>query len=254
MTRVVILSAGQGTRLLPYTKDLPKCMVEISGKTLLEHQIKIIKSCGINSISLIGGYKLEKLKKFKLPIYENRKYSNTNMLYSLFCARELLENEDDLIISYGDIVYSKEILQEIVSAKDPINVVVDKNWQKYWESRFENILEDAETLILNKQKEILEIGAIATNLSQIQGQYIGLIKLNNSGKKIFLKLFDKLSNGNVNGKDCNNAYMTDFLQELIKRGKCVKAILTSAKWIEIDGVNDLKSTVTLSRLREILSV
>ena len=48
--------------------------------------------------------------------------------------------------------------------------------------------------------------------------------------------------------------MTDFLQELIKRGKCVKAILTSAKWIEIDGVNDLQSTVTLSRLREILSV
>ena len=48
--------------------------------------------------------------------------------------------------------------------------------------------------------------------------------------------------------------MTDFLQELIKRSKCVKAILTSAKWIEIDGVNDLQSTVTLSRLREILSV
>ena len=60
--------------------------------------------------------------------------------------------------------------------------------KKYWECRFENILEDAETLILNPNNEIIEIGSKAKSISQIQGQYIGLIKLNRIGKKYFLSI------------------------------------------------------------------
>ena len=252
MTKAIILAAGQGTRLLPYTKDLPKCMVEICGKPLIEFQIEVLKSCGLENISLVGGYKLEKLKKFKLPIYENKNFASTNMLYSLFCARDLFKDDEDLIISYGDIVYSKEILKDLVSANNAVNVIIDRNWQEYWESRFENVLEDAETLILNDTNEIIEIGREPKDLSQIQGQYIGLIKLNKNGKEIFLENCPTLLDENINGKSFNNAYMTDFLQELINRGKCVKAFTTRFNWIEIDRVEDLKSAVTCSRLKNII--
>lgn len=252
MTKAIILAAGQGTRLLPYTKDLPKCMVEICGKPLIEFQIEVLKSCGIENISLVGGYKLEKLKKFKLPIYENKSFASTNMLYSLFCAKDLFKDDEDLIISYGDIVYSEEILKDLVSASNAVNVIIDKNWQEYWESRFENVLEDAETLILNDTNEIIDIGGEPKDLSQIQGQYIGLIKLNKNGKEIFLENCSTFLDENINGKSFYNAYMTDFLQELINRGKCVKACTTRFNWIEIDRVEDLKSAVTYSRLKNII--
>ena len=64
MTKAIILAAGQGTRLLPYTKDLPKCMVEICGKPLIEFQIDVLRSCGISEINLVVGYESQKLKSY----------------------------------------------------------------------------------------------------------------------------------------------------------------------------------------------
>lgn len=253
MTKAIILAAGQGTRLLPYTKDLPKCMVEICGKSIIEHQIEIYKSCGIKNITLVGGYKIEKLKKYKLPIYNNLNYDRTNMLYSLFCAKALLEESHDLIISYGDILYSPKILRKLIESKKSISVVVDTNWKKYWEQRFDNIFDDAESLILKKDNQIAEIGSAANNLMNIQGQYIGLIKLNKIGKEIFLEIFKNNKDGVICGKEFNEAYMTDFIQTVINSNIPVNAILTKSPWIEIDNEMDLKSKFTIERTREILN-
>ena len=110
--------------------------------------------------------------------------------------------------------------------------MVDENWKEYWESRFENVLDDAESLILKNGDEIVEIGSRVTNVSQIQGQYIGLIKLSGIGRDKFLQNYELSKNMLVNGKEISNAYMTDFLQELINRGEKVNAIKTSYPWIE----------------------
>ena len=247
MTKAIILAAGQGTRLHPYTKNLPKCMVEIGGKPLVQYQIDVLRNAGIQDINFVGGYMIERLKSFNIPIYENRFFDSTNMLFSLFCAKELFNHKEDLIISYGDIVYSPEILEQLIESTLPISVVVDDNWKEYWESRFENVLDDAESLILKNGDEIVEIGSRVTNVSQIQGQYIGLIKLSGIGRDKFLQNYELSKSMLVNGKEISNAYMTDFLQELINRGEKVNAIKTNAPWIEIDNCTDLESVSTHER-------
>ena len=55
----IILAAGQGKRLYPLTKNKPKCMVNLFGKTLLEWQISVFKQCGITDISIVTGYHSE---------------------------------------------------------------------------------------------------------------------------------------------------------------------------------------------------
>ena len=113
-TKVILLVAGEGNRLRPYTEDRPKCMVEIGGVSLIERQLKVLRSEGLNNIVMIGGYKLEMLKKYGTQIRDNPRFFETNMVWTLFSAKDELEGE--IIISYGDIVYSKEILQALLKS------------------------------------------------------------------------------------------------------------------------------------------
>ena len=76
--KVIILAAGQGERLRPLTKNLPKCMVNLFGKSILERQIDIFQKLGIDDISVVTGYceqkinikNIKKLKKWILSSYD----------------------------------------------------------------------------------------------------------------------------------------------------------------------------------------
>jgi len=60
--RVIILAAGQGTRLRPFTDDRPKCLVELHGRPLLHRQLDVLRAAGLNDIALVGGYRADCLE------------------------------------------------------------------------------------------------------------------------------------------------------------------------------------------------
>jgi L-glutamine-phosphate cytidylyltransferase len=134
--KAIILAAGEVTRLRPFTKDKPKCMVPFQGKPIIEHILNCLSEKSNLHITVIVGYKKDLLKSFirnnfkdsEIKFYENPDYFKTNMVYTFFCARK--EFEDDIIISYSDIVYSHSVLDKLLSTKEDICVVVDKNWRK----------------------------------------------------------------------------------------------------------------------------
>ena len=86
--KAIILAAGEGRRLRPYTKNKPKCMVKINGVSLLDRQISIIKSLGIEEIIIIGGYKADNLKSRGSKLIINPRYHETNMVWSLFAEKK----------------------------------------------------------------------------------------------------------------------------------------------------------------------
>ena len=249
-TKVILLVAGEGNRLRPYTEDRPKCMVEIGGVSLIERQLKVLRSEGLNNIVMIGGYKLEMLKKYGTQIRDNPRFFETNMVWTLFSAKDELEGE--IIISYGDIVYSKEILQALLKSSADISVIIDKEWEGYWRCRNEDPLDDAETLKLRTDGTIKEIGQKPKSLDEIEGQYIGLMKFSSIGVKHMKKVFHSaLIEGDLKGKPVENAYMTDLLQALIDSGIPVSSVPISHPWVEVDTVDDLKLDETLSRVNKI---
>ena len=85
--KVIILAAGYGSRLKPYTNKIPKCMVELAGKPLLQHQIETLNSAGLNNITVVGGHLIEKIIGKDIQIIKNDKYDSTNMVSSLFCLQ-----------------------------------------------------------------------------------------------------------------------------------------------------------------------
>jgi L-glutamine-phosphate cytidylyltransferase len=248
--KAIILAAGEGTRLRPYTLDCPKCLVEVDGKPLLDRQLAVLATENILPKILIGGYLVEMLKRPGIELRINPRYAETNMVWSLFCAEDDLEG--DILLSYGDIVYSREILQALLKSKADIAVAIDLEWESYWRARNESPLDDAETLKLAIDGRILEIGQKPKSFAEIEGQYMGLMKFSAKGTQLLKKTFhDAKLLGTLRGKPLEKAFMTDLLQAMIDQHHRLESVPVQGGWVEVDTVSDLISPVTRDRLSQI---
>jgi choline kinase len=249
--KVIILAAGMGTRLSPFTDNRPKCLVEICGKTLLDHQLKVLNAVLNAEIVVVGGYKYEMLQDPRYVLRVNPIYASTNMVETLFSAQADW-GEKNTIISYGDIIYEKNILNLLVEEKTDISIAVDMRWKDYWRDRTDNILGDVETLKFGKHNEIVEIGGKPSSLDVIEGQYIGLIKLSPRGAEILKTVYENcVVKNSMNGRAVKNAYMTDLLQETINQGYIIKGVNFRDDWVEIDSSSDLHLPLNINRVNNI---
>jgi choline kinase len=245
--KAIILAAGEGTRLRPYTLDRPKCLVEVDGKSLLDRQLAVLAAESVDDIVVIGGYRSDMLKRPGIRLRLNPRFAETNMVWTLFCAEHDIEG--DVLICYGDIVYSRDVLRSVMASKADIAVAIDLDWESYWRVRNEDPLADAETLKLDSSGRILEIGQKPKSLEEIQGQYMGLIKLTGPGIAAFKKFFSEArSAGKLMGKPVEKAYMTDLLQGIALSDIPVQSVPVHGGWVEVDTVSDLQSAVTGKRL------
>jgi choline kinase len=239
-TRAIILAAGEGTRLRPYTLKSPKAMVELGGRPLLGHQIKVMKELGIHDITVVIGYLEEKIKAFWPKTICNPKYDSTNMVYSLMCAKELLNGETDVLVTYGDIVYDSFVLETILNCNAPLCTTLDRCWQSLWGIRMENPLDDAETVKLDGNDYIIELGKKPKSLVEIEAQYMGIIKIAASFAPKMVNIYKRMNPvGPYDGKDLPNIYMTSFLQYFIDNGYPLKGVIVSGGWLETDTKKEL---------------
>lgn len=247
--KAILLVAGEGSRLRPYTLDRPKCLVEIDGISLLDRQLAVLrKDPRVSRLVMIGGYRAEMLRRPGLDLKLNPRYFETNMVWTLFSAEEELVG--NVLICYGDIVYSSEVLRALLDCDADIATTIDKEWESYWRVRNENPLDDAETLKLHPDGRIYELGRKPKSLSEIEGQYMGLIKLSPKGIEILKQVFHRAkATGQLGGKSVEKAYMTDLLQAVIDAGTPLQSVPVRGGWIEVDTVGDLLSDVTRSRLQ-----
>jgi len=239
--RVIILAAGQGTRLRPLTNDKPKCMVELNGKPLIEYQLELFNRFDIKDVNVVTGYLENKINFKNVKKYYNPKFDSTNMVSTLFCAGELFNGEDDLLISYGDIVYNDSVFSAIQKSSERMNVVVDKNWREYWEARMDDPLRDVETLKIDNNGYIKELGKKPNSYDDIEGQYIGLIKIRKDAVKKIKSYYQNLDKDALyDGKDYGNMYMTSFLQMIADNLMPLTPVYINNGWIEVDEPTDLR--------------
>jgi choline kinase/DNA-binding XRE family transcriptional regulator len=245
-TKSLIVAAGLGSRLKDHTKNTPKCMLDFGGKTLLQRQLSSYKKCGIDDISLVRGYKKNKIDYKDIKYFDNDDFKNNNILNSIFYAEE--EINGNIIISYSDILFEPFVVQRALDSDHDISVVVDIDWRDYYIDRKEHPLTEAENVIFNSNNEVVKIGKIASEKEEVHGEFIGMIKLNHRGCEIFKQNFHRVKKFFWNkpfqrAKVFQKAYLTDMIQELVDIGVKVHCVIIERGWKEIDTVEDYKKAL-----------
>ncbi len=243
--KAIILAAGQGTRLKKYTENLPKGMLSFMGKTVIERQIEMYRRCGIDHIIVVRGFAADKIKYEGVTYYTNEEYANTNMVESLMAAET--EFDDDMIVSYSDILFEEKMLKAMMNSEADFAVAVDDHWKVYWEKRYGKVDFDTESLALDENDNIVELGLESPKLEDIDARYVGLLKFSQKGlehiqqimKAAYADFEDKP--WQQSGKTVRKAYMTDLLQAVIEAGYPVKAEKFQHGWIEFDTNEDYEN-------------
>lgn len=236
--KAIILAAGRGSRMKNLTDDRPKCLVEFRGKALLDWQITALTTAGISEIGIVTGYKKELLENRKLKEFYNDRWAETNMVSSLECASAWLEDEE-CIVSYSDLFYESAAVNSLIKSQAELAITYDPNWRKLWEKRFENPLDDAETFKIDDKSYLIEIGGKTKNIEDIQGQYMGLLKITPNGWEKISELRKTLSSATR-----DKMHMTGTLQKLIESNAVkILAVPYTSEWGEFDNPEDIKAGI-----------
>ena len=245
--KAIILAAGCGSRLKKHTQNLPKGMLEFNGKTLIERQIEIYRLCGINEIIIVKGFAADKIDYSAIKYFVNKNYATTNMVETLMEAKS--EFTDDVIVSYSDVLFEPSLLRKMMLSNDDFACAVDDNWKAYWQLRYGRIDFDTESLSIDGNDNITEIGLESPNIESISARYIGLLKFSKNGLKVIVETMEKAYSLFENkpwqqsGKTVRQAYMTDLLNAIIESGRNVKAVHFNNGWIEFDTNEDYESAI-----------
>ena len=248
----IILAAGQSQGLLPLTEELPKPMLDIKGKTILERQIDVLNACGVKDVAVVRGYKKDAIKIPNARFYDNDEFATTNEAFSLFRAAKELKGP--FLFLYGDILFERSHLEKLLKSPADVSIVVDRAYGETGRPESSRGAPDLVTLKDAQESGYRFLGAEAPHQvakvgrtiapAQANGEFVGMAMVSAQGARALTDCYSQLSEtqkGSFHEADSlRNASFTDLVQELIDRGSEVRAIDVYKGWLEIDTFEDYR--------------
>ncbi len=238
-TQAVILAASKGEDFGTLTRDIPKCLLQIEGKTLLETQVATMNDLGIKDISIVVGYKKRAINVPHLTYIYNKDYARGGIMASYL--QGMAGVLGPCIVSFGDILYETHVLRDLLEQEGDIVLAVDVSWwQGYKQNReIDAVIAEsppAEGYLACRSFAIKRIGT-GINHQDAHGEWIGLMKLSTRGTEIFKK---ELQTFFAEAKNSfSQADINDFLMRLISRKVAIRGYFFRGHWLDIDGPEDL---------------
>jgi choline kinase len=238
--KAIVLSAGQGRRLLPLTSDLPKCLLSLDGeRSVLQVQLQALARCGIAEALVVTGYGADQVEAhlaaretpgIRVDTIYNPFFGSSDNLISCWLSRAAMV--DDFLLLNGDTVFEDGVLLRLLdSIRDPLTVTVDH--KRHYD-------EDDMKVALDAAGRVLAIGKHLP-LEAVGAEAIGMIALAGSGPKLFVEGLERA----VRRPDATRRWYLSVVHELAEEDGIVgTASIRGLWWREIDGSEDL------SRARE----
>jgi choline kinase len=230
--KAVILSAGQGKRLLPLTADSPKCILPILGQTLIEWQIDELAKCGIDRVAVVVGYRADKVKGILRSRYGtnrvrtvyNAAYAVSDNLVSCWAAHE--EMYEDFILLNGDTLFEAAVLQRLLESKDrPVTVVISQK-NEY----------DADDMKVELDGcRLVKIGKDLIP-DRVDGESIGMILFRDQGPMLFRDSIEKA----VREPSSQTKWYLSIIDDLARKLPVWTCSINGLRWCEVDYRADLR--------------
>ena len=240
--KCIILAAGTSTRMRPLTDDIPKCLLQVGGKTILQRTIELVASAGVEQIGIVLGYKAETVRRFvkqqfpfhRIRIILNPKYESTNNAFSLLMAREFFMSEarrnaplQELLLLDSDIIFSPELLPFLFSHESPNRLAV----------RVRGSHDEEEIRVkVDRDNNVVQLGK-TTPMAETYGESVGIEVFSPADAE---QLFQTVEQRVRNGAGRTEFYEAAF-QEMIDNGVQLRAVDASDyPALEIDTLDDLE--------------
>lgn len=225
--KALILAAGLGTRLKPITDDRPKCLVSVNGKTIIKKQIENLYENGITDITIISGYKAEILEEMiysefpRINIINSVDYQNTNNMYSSYLAKDIMKNEEFLMMN-ADVFFDSSIIKALLEFPHPNAIVTDIG--EYNDESMKVIEKNNRLIKISKQ--ILKEEAL--------GNSIDVYKFSKDAGILYFDTCKEYIEGKHEMKLWSEVALNDILDKIE-----FKACALDGRWVEIDNHEDL---------------
>ena len=230
--KAVILAAGQGTRIRSVHGECPKCLIDVDGETILDHQIDGLLQAGIEKIAIVVGYEKEQIIRHvharigrrptpKIEFIENPAFAITNNIYSLWLAHGWIDG-DGFVCLNADVILDAQILKSAMKRNALVSMIVDPEWR---DETMKVIIADGHVVRMSKK----------ISKEEFSGTYIGITLFDQAiNARFFGKMQELIEAGRV------NEFFNVAVQELVDEGLRVGFTTTAgAAWAEIDDPLDL---------------
>ncbi len=242
--RAIIIGAGRGARLENETNDIPKTLVEVMKRPMLDWVFEALEEGGIarSDIVFVCGY-AESVLKSRYPditYVTNSDWENNNILASLMYARDFMTG--GFISTYADIVYEGAVVRKLVESSHDLTLGCDTEWQRRYVDRFNHPESDAEKMRADGSR-VTEVSRTIPSV-QAAGEFIGVMRANERGARALLETYDSLREAYAGrlwrgGRAFEKAYLIDLLQHMLEQGVEMHRANTAGGYMEIDTLEDL---------------
>ena len=232
----VILAAGVSRRLYPLTYEMPKCLIKVGGKTILDRQLNTLESLNISEVIIVVGYYRELIidhvksnfPNLNVKFVINNHYFETNTAYSLRLCNDSINNEPFILMN-GDVLYPKEVLTRVINSNYDTVLAVDIKPCGREEVK---VIEGEGNRIVAIGKELIEDNSL--------GEFIGVAKFSKNISSKFMNSLDRLiSSGG------NSDYFEAAIHPLMSEYDIYYEDISDLPCIEIDFVEDLEKAQEL---------
>ncbi len=237
--RAIILAASRGKELGELTKNKPKALIELKGKSLLQNIIDHLNAKGVNDITVVRGYKKEVFPDIGCHYRDNDDFKRSSELSSLNCAKDLIEG--NLFIIYGDIYFRSFVLDLLEESQNPLTLLVDTDLSKrsahyvgdyvYFEYKYELKINVLKSLSLKSKQELSE---------EPQAEWVGILYAKNEGTQIIRKALNELTALPT----FSQMKIGDLINYLQARGVIIGIESIQGHWTDLDHYGDLETLRT----------
>ncbi len=238
-SRAIILAASRGAALGTLTDERPKTMVEVRGRSLLEHIVTAYNASQIKDISVVRGYRPEAVNLPALTYVDNPDFSDTGELASLACALEAGgATPGDLYVSFGDVIFKRYILDSLAEPDADFVIAVDTDWSgSVNRGRAADYVRCSEPYSRHAFYHEVTLAAAGEELcdDEIHGEWMGVLRVSAGALPKFVELVAEMAARPEN----RCAKLHHLLDELVRRGHEVRVVYTTGNWLDVDSLDDV---------------
>lgn len=222
--RALILAAGRGSRLGGAAEEVPKCLLEVGRRALIDHQIEALADAGIGPVTMVVGYAASEIREavgIRAEYVTNRRWDRTNSLYSFWLAREQLVGPT--VILNSDVLFSPEILERLLETEGDAFAIDSSSGQ----AREQMKVEIVEGRLADMRKDLPQ--------ELVAGENVGILKLTYETIQELLAEADSLIEA---GQE--KSWLGSAVRKVAQSRAMTPVDVADLPWVEIDFPNDLE--------------